>query len=151
MRRGVVDEGGGAGVNRIAIDPGEVHVGLCWDFDGEVRTMELKPDVFVKWFPAAVEDALRVGPLEVVVESFKLYPGQTRKTPYRTMATSELIGKIELLCGQQRVPMVKQDATIKKPTRRQLRARGIKQVGRNTHERDAELHYWYRRLRGEAA
>lgn len=125
----------------LAIDPGEKHVGLCWDSVDCIMTAERTPAEAIAWLGAFV-NAFD----EVVIESFKLYPGQTRKTTYRKMGTSELIGAIKLLCRQRDVPCVEQDATIKKPMRRQLRARGIKQVGCGSHERDAELHYYRRKL-----
>jgi hypothetical protein len=58
------------------------------------------------------------------------------------LPTPELIGALKLLCHQHGHKPAMQGADIKKPMRRQLRARKIRQVGKNTHERDAELHAW---------
>jgi hypothetical protein len=144
-----------------AIDPGDRHVGWCrmiryakgdrrathpeqgWD----VYCEELTPGQAVaraRNFRSAVVDL-------VIIEEFVLYPGQDSRNVGNRMATSELIGKLELICELAGVPVVRQPASIKKPTRGNLRGRGIRQVGSGTHQRDAELHGWYWALRNSDA
>lgn len=130
----------------IAIDPGDKHVGICYDHANGVGTAELTPAQALDWLNTTLGVLAAAGPVEVVVESYKLYPGQDSRTVYKRLKTPELIGAIKLTCLRWGVPVVEQDATIKKPMRAQLRARKIKQVGVGTHQRDAELHYYRRKL-----
>lgn len=76
----------------------------------------------------------------LVIEEFRLYPDKSEAQAFKAMKTSEMIGALKLVAKQYKVPVVEQGAGIKKATRAQLRARGIKQVGRGDHARDAELH-----------
>lgn len=147
---------------RLAIDPGDIHVGWCLGrrLDGvgppglqwDVVCEEMTPDECVqrlKVFLGTREEMYPGFPIEIVVEEFVLYAGQDRRNVGNTMATSELIGKIEYVCAGYGVQIIRQPASVKKPTRAQLRGRGIRQVGVGTHQRDAELHLWYRTLREE--
>lgn len=131
-------------VKRLAIDPGDVHVGYAYDGDGGVSTGEWMPmeciDRLVYLFTRNLVD-------EVVVERFILYEMDIKKQAWSKLQTSQLIGGIKVVARMFQIPVVEQDATIKKPTRAQLRARKIKQVGADIHARDAELHLYYRRLR----
>src|SRR5205085_77725 len=84
---------------------------------------------------------------EVVIEAFVLYDKKYENQTYSPMQTSQLIGAIKWICVMFDVPIVEQGADKKKPTRAQLAARGIKQVGSGTHMRDAELHVYHRAIR----
>lgn len=125
----------------LGIDPGDIHVGVAlWDGD-QMETTELNPNSVLAWLSQelALWDRSRVE-YQIVMEDFVLYPGQDKRKAWTRMKTSELIGAIKYLCSMHNHRPVMQGADIKKPTRRQLRPRGIRLVGKNTHEKDAELH-----------
>lgn len=84
---------------------------------------------------------------ELIIEEFVLYDRDIGKQAWSKLQTSQLIGALKLIAWMFRIPVIEQGANVKKPTRRQLQARGIKQVGKVIHERDAELHLYYRVLR----
>lgn len=87
---------------------------------------------------------------EIIVEEFVLYDREYANQTWSPMLTSQLIGAIKFIAFMFRVPVREQGAYIKKPTRRQLAGRGIKQSGTNIHARDAELHLWNRILRSQS-
>ena len=135
----------------IAIDPGDIHVGVAyfnpygpdWE-DWEVETWE--------WSPTEICEGLicmctRNQIEEIVIEEFVLYEQEYANQAWSPMLTSQLIGAIKLIAHMFRIPLTEQGASIKKPTRAQLRGRGIPQVGKSVHEEDAELHGYYRMLR----
>jgi hypothetical protein len=84
---------------------------------------------------------------ELILEEFVLYEKDIQKQAWSKLQTSQLIGALKLIAWMFRIPVIEQGANIKKPTRAQLRARGIRQIGKVIHERDAELHLYYRVLR----
>jgi hypothetical protein len=143
----------------LAIDPGDVHVGWAlhtdsgWDADGVphlIVTGEVHNRDAATWLDAQLKVLRKQhfpNQVEVVIEEYVLYPGQDQKKTWSKHHTSELIGVLKHICGQYHVRWIEQGANIKKPTRAQLRGRGIRQVGKNTHEKDAELHLLYRVLR----
>jgi hypothetical protein len=135
----------GAPLRIMGIDPGDSHTGWAIiEPDGRVTTGELD-------YPAvapAVLGELEKGLDHVAVEDFVLYPAQAASQRFSPFMTARLIGVISYLCEQVGTPMTLQGAFIKKPMRAQLKARGIKQVGSGPHERDAELHAYYRRMKG---
>lgn len=125
----------------VAVDPGDKHVGIAWwrsrngERVAETHTAELAV--------GAVEKLLEVGDegaVVLVIEEFRLYPGKDKPQAYSQMETSEMIGALKYVARKLGVPAVEQGAYIKNPTRRQLRARGIVQVGDTVHAKDAELH-----------
>lgn len=143
--------------HRLAIDPGDIHVGWCYGWldsrdQWEIQCEEMSPEECVRRLNIWL--GMRVGAeqlYEVIAEEFVLYAGQDQRNVGNRMKTSELIGKLEFICGNYGTELLRQPASIKKPTRAQLRGRGIKQVGSGSHQRDAELHFWYRTLRERAA
>lgn len=131
-------------LKHLAIDPGDDHVGYAYDGNGGVIAGE--------WTPAeACENvalmATRNQIDELILEEFVLYEKDIRKQAWSKLQTSQLIGALKLIAHWFRIPVIEQGAYIKKPTRAQIRARGIKQVGGVIHALDAELHLWYRALR----
>lgn len=130
----------------LAIDPGDIHVGWAEynSADPPIRAGEWTADEAVERVGYELKMGI-VGMLDVVlvVEEFVLYPGQDRRTTWTKQSTSEMIGALKHVARQLEVPVVEQGANIKKPTRAQLPARGIHQVGSGTHARDAELHLYY--------
>lgn len=134
---------------RLAIDPGDIHVGWCFHHPTPAWVVETG-----EWTPTETCDQLvrlltRDEVDEIIVEEFVLYEKDIGKQAWSKLQTSQLIGAIKLIAYWFRIPIIEQGAYIKKPTRAQLRGRGITQVGRNIHEKDAELHLYYRRLRAE--
>jgi hypothetical protein len=131
-------------MKRLAIDPGDVHVGWAYDDDHTVTAGE--------WTPAETPDRIvamltRNQVDEIIIEEWVLYDWETEKQAWSDFKSSQLIGALKLVASWFRIPVVMQGANVKKPTRRQLAARGIKQVGPVIHARDAELHLYYRKLR----
>lgn len=137
---------------RLAIDPGDIHVGWA-----EIRCLD--GDVAVgEWTPNETTDSLRrrfdwarehgYG-FELIIEEFVLYPNQAKSQAGSSFQTSQLIGALKLIAHDYDVPVIMQGAHIKKPTRRQLKARGIKRkaVGAGIHASDAEEHLYHRHLR----
>lgn len=128
----------------LAIDPGDVHVGWAYD-DGDVITAG-------EWTVPESIDGLTLMLTkdqvdEVVIEEWVLYEWEAQKQVWSHFESCQLIGAIKLLCRMFDIPWVEQGANIKKPTRRQLAARGIKQVAGSIHSSDAQLHLHYRKLR----
>lgn len=150
-------------IGRLAIDPGDVHVGWALGFGAH---QDLGPGPIVgEWTPdeslAQVSRHLEAWcysnrPGELIIEEFVLYPGRAAQQAGSSFKTSQLIGALKYVAQGWRekgaqLDVVMQGANIKKPTRRQLKARGIKQnaVGEGIHASDAELHYYYRVLRSK--
>lgn len=130
----------------LAIDPGDVHVGYAHMNSDETIV------VTGEWTPAEACQAVITMMTqnlvdELIVEEFILYDRDIGKQAWSKLQTSQLIGAFKLIAWMFRIPLIEQGAWIKKPTRKQLQARGIKQVGMVIHERDAELHLYYRVLR----
>lgn len=133
-------------MRRLAIDPGDVHVGWAYD-DGESVSAG-------EWTPAETPDAVvylltRNAVDEIIVEEWVLYEWERDKQVWSDFKSSQLIGSLKVIGHWFRIPVVMQSATIKKPTRKQLQRRGIKLVGGVIHSRDAELHLYYRKLRSK--
>ena len=126
----------------LAVDPGGAHVGLAGWNEGEGRvSTEISADAAV----GAVKNAL-IGyklvadRVVLVLEEFRLYGHKAQAQSWSTMDTSEMIGALKYVASELGVEVVEQGAGIKKPTARQLRARGIDREGVGGHARDAELH-----------
>lgn len=140
----------------IAIDPGDVHVGVAVftkldDVWYCTWAHEFTPEAFLTWYV----DGLRRGLwIKVVVESWKLFPEAAPIYVGSDMPTSRLIGAIEALAlyipeetGWFDAPITvhRQDPTIKTPTRGFLRRRKLRSVAKILgipldHASDAELH-----------
>lgn len=131
-------------MKRLAIDPGDIHVGWASDASGEVLTGEWRPTQAC-WEVIYMMTHRQVD--ELILEEFVLYADKSEDQHWSSMKTSQLIGALKLVAAMFRIPVVEQGAYIKVPTRNQLRGRKIKQVGGSIHELDAELHLYYRRLR----
>lgn len=130
---------------RLAIDPGDKHVGWAFQDPNEVVTAG---EWTISEAPSRVREILwrwSNHARELVIEEFLLYPDKNQS--WSPMLTSQLIGALKLIAHDEGVPVLEQGASIKKPTRRQLKARGIKQVEGSVHASDAQLHLWYRILR----
>lgn len=131
-------------MNRLAIDPGDIHVGIALEYEGEIKTGECSPVGVCE----GVVNMMTLGRIdELVIEEWVLYPEERTNQTWKPMLTSQLIGALKYIAHMFRVPVVMQSAAIKKPTRKQLRGRGVEQYGETIHARDAELHLWYRKLR----
>jgi len=134
----------------LAIDPGDAHVGIAswggarpddrdaiFDWEGVLAYEESAAravDLIDQILAIKSSDAI------LVLEEFRLYPDRAREQSWSQMQTSEMIGAIKLVARRRGVKVVEQGASIKKATRAQLKKRGIKQVGKGGHARDAELH-----------
>lgn len=125
----------------LAIDPGDRHVGLAWFTRQGRETAEVAAVELVEWLRAMLRQAGEGA--VVVVEDFVLYPHAAGAQSWQQLPTPEMIGQIGLVVADRGLRLVRQGANIKKPTRAQLRGRGVRQIGRGTHERDAELHLWH--------
>lgn len=138
-------------VYRLAVDPGDVHVGWAAaddnGVDSEIETGEVDASNALEFIGKKLRWARSTGRrVELVIEAYVHYPHVTHNA-WSPQETSEMIGALKYIAGQMAIPWIEQGADIKKPTRAQLPARGIRQVGSGTHARDAELHLWYRILK----
>lgn len=79
---------------------------------------------------------------DVVVEMFRLYPWKSEQQGFSNMATSQLIGVLRCLCTMYETPCHLQGAQWKEAGAAKMRLFGRSHVGRNLHERDAEVHGW---------
>lgn len=139
----------------IGLDPGDKHTGWAIHtpvtvYSGEIHYEEGKYGKVLIWLEEQLLLYRRHGyEVEVVIEEFRLYENQAQKKIGSDFPTVQLIGGIKTVCGKLGVGWVEQGAHIKKPTRRQLRARGIafKAKAAMGHVRDAETHTWHRVLR----
>lgn len=141
----------------LAVDPGDVHVGLAEFECGSdkiwrcVWAGEMTPDQFLEWFV----EGLRKKRWEwVVVESWKLFPQAAPVYVGSDMPTSRLIGAIKALAAfcspegawfDEAPRVVFQDPQIKVPTRGVLKRRKLRSIARVLkvaldHASDAELH-----------
>lgn len=120
----------------IAIDPGDKHCGLAvFDHNSCIFTEDLTPLDLADYLEMSVESK------DIwIVEDFVLYPWMAQKQGFSQMKTPKTIGVIEHIARRKEIEVVLQPATIKKPTQGIVKACGIVQIGKNVHERDAELH-----------
>ena len=138
----------------IAVDPGDVHVGVAV-FDGKlksVRATELPAVSAVRTLVELIRALQSEGRhVYVVIENFVLYPGKAMAQSWSPMRTAKMIGALQWLCENQLfVSCTIQDATIKLPTRAQMKARGVGIASRKSgHADDAVLHLWHFLLRRE--
>lgn len=150
----------------LAIDPGEVHVGLAVFHDGTcIDAFEMAPHETI----VLVRDLLSRRRLHtLVVEQFRLYPWLAEQQAFSDFKTVELIGVLrylwatrgELDTGEltnkqgerlataiEWCTWVENPATIKTPTRAILKARKIKSTAARLraggHASDAELHGYH--------
>jgi hypothetical protein len=144
----------------IALDPGDLHTGWAEHYSpGPGMTAAcaagtMDSSEVVEWLDQRlrrIRSLKTPTEVEVIIEEYVLYPGQDQRRVYKKNATSELIGMIKLTCMHHGITWIEQGATIKKPTRKQLRARGIGYASGDEHSRDAQLHLWYRVLRRNSA
>lgn len=134
----------------LAIDPGDIHVGWAEFLRlASGQTHFGGGEVHADDAPEFVEQKLLRAPMsaELVIEEFLLYAHKLAAQTWSPMLTSQMIGALKWIARKQGVPVFEQGAFIKKPTRRQMRARGIETVVHGVHARDAELHLYYRILK----
>ncbi len=141
----------------LAIDPGDVHVGLA-EFERKsdgvwycVWAGEKTPDQFLEWY---VEGLKKDRWEWVVCESWKLFPQAAPIYIGSDMPTSRLIGAIHALAAflpddgawfDDPVRVHLQDPQIKVPTRGWLKRRKMRSIAKVLgvqldHAPDAELH-----------
>lgn len=132
-------------LKRLAIDPGDVHVGWARCLDsGLIRSGEWSPTetcdrVIVLMTENKVE--------ELIIEEYVLYPDEYQAQTWSDLKTPQLIGALRHISHMFRIPVVMQGAAVKTPTRAQMKRRGFRHTGTSIHARDAELHLYYRILR----
>lgn len=131
-------------MKRLVIDPGDEHVGWVLGGNSVIEVGEWRPteacDAIVHLLTHRKVD-------EIVLEDFVLYDREYSNQTWSSLKTPQLIGAIKLIAHWFRIPVVLQGAHIKKPTRAKMKRLGIIHLGQSIHERDAELHYYYRKLR----
>lgn len=151
-------------MKRLAIDPGDVHVGWAYHqpkFGMRAECGEWRPKEACR----AIKDMILSGEIdEILLEEYRLYDKNYENQAWSPFKTVQLIGAIKWIAEDYGslshpggtcpvhgdyvgVHVHEQGATIKTATRAQLAARGIRQLGSGTHARDAELHLWHRVLR----
>lgn len=128
----------------IAIDPGDVHVGMCtlpaagsaWS---EMQTWTTQPTEALDYL-----HDVRFNIDVLVVEEFRLYPWRTKSQSFSQMLTCEMIGALKL-ARRWHFPMAglcMQPALIKRSTEAIMRGRKIALRG-SRHAKDAQLHAYY--------
>lgn len=143
----------------LAIDPGDVHIGLAcfhdtWDEDEGLgwRCIEAYEYTREQLYHQLLRGLIGDNWDAVVVERFNLYPEVAMKLTGQEMLTSEAIGAIELACLRVGVPMFKQPAAWQQPTLGLLRQFGLKSTAKlnktGPHALSAELHGWAYLIRG---
>lgn len=91
-----------------AIDPGDVHVGVCYWVDGAPLDMfETTPDQICNRL-----ELFR--PHTIVLESFHLRPEKAKAQTYSKMSTPELIGKITVTAGYIGANIILQQPSLRK-------------------------------------
>lgn len=146
----------------VAVDPGEVHVGVAvfghnikgWE---SLWVCEMGPIEFEDWYSAhSIHGEIDT----TVVEEWRLFPSTSGTQHGSDMPTSQLIGAIKYIhrntqhiptrdFGRETAPqLVMQSTKIKKPIRALLRSRGIVSVAKvmgvtGDHVLDAELHGYH--------
>lgn len=134
-------------LKRLAIDPGDKHVGYAHGEDAVERAGEWTPDECCE---NVVLMMTRNEVDEIVIEEFVLYAWESEKQSWSQLKTSQLIGALKFIAHMFRVPVVEQGAYVKKPTRKQLKGRGIDYVPGSIHSKDAQEHWYYRTIRAKA-
>lgn len=133
----------------MAIDPGDKHVGWAYGLGKtkKLRTSSIKAgewsaDEAIAKIEVGLTGVFNTGDMDrrVVVEEFRLYPDKAQAQGYSDFETAQMIGVIKYICSERGIEVIEQGAGIKKPTRAQLKGRGIQQVGKGGHACDAELH-----------
>lgn len=140
----------------LAIDPGEtcgfavvfdpVRPGVA-DLNNHYATGSLPMLMFLDYLTdnPHLEDVIQ----QVVVEEYRIFPDKAMMHSGKTVPTAECIGAIKHIARCYEWPLVEQAAGIKEPMAGLLGGRGFKSIGKNRHEKDAELHLWYHALRGQ--
>jgi hypothetical protein len=132
----------------IAVDPGDVHVGVAIWRTGKVEAREVGAVIAVTALNRLMLASRNEGEVRLVIEDFRLYPGSAPSLSWSPMKTAEMIGALKWVAEQQGVIVTMQGADIKNPTKRQLKARGIRSTtGVSNHANDALLHLWHYVLR----
>jgi hypothetical protein len=139
-------------VRILAIDPGDLHVGLA-DFVED-------PTTDMGWACVTATETTRDGMRErlvklidqpnqydsIVVERFTLYPDVAMSLTGKEMATSEMIGAIQFAATLAGVPVIRQPASWQQPTRGMLKHLKLKSTAKRMkagpHAFSAELHGW---------
>lgn len=127
----------------VSVDPGDVHVGVCYWFGSEPKwAREFRPDEFVDWLVEQIyEDKVEL----VVYEIFMLYGHKAFQQTGSTFGTAELIGVMRHLCRRAGVPFVGYQASAHKglykwekfkPPQKPLR--DWVSYGHGSHTKDAE-------------
>lgn len=153
----------------VSIDPGGAHCGVALFIskDGLLSAPEADWHCHATWETTPADCLLLVRALlhtewdsseveaELLVERFALYAEEAMSLVGSEMETSQVIGVLKYLhawYGHPGVRWVQQPASIQGPTKKILRAKGITSVSKKTkagpHALSAELHGWYRLMRG---
>lgn len=134
----------------VAIDPGDVHVGLAifevTDHPRCTLAMETTPEGILDFLMFGCAGILA----EVVYEQFILEPARAPMLVGTELETAQLIGAIKYAV-HARVPLYGQTNKIKIPTRSVLKAKKVvamaKKMKAGGHAADAELHGWHHLLK----
>jgi hypothetical protein len=128
----------------ICIDPGDRFCGVAlYTAEGECYATLLYDNEHDTLYGSLVHWLSNKVIAQGVLEEFRLYPDKMQQQGYSEMKTPEVIGVIKYLFGLAEIDLRMQGASIKKPSRAHMRAKGIKYVGGAVHEHDAEEHGYY--------
>lgn len=126
----------------IAIDPGDVHVGACtFEHDVFKTALEYRPEDIPTLLRSTSFDT-------IILESFVVYPGKSRVQTFSKMETPQLIGIIKSEAKSLSIPLVLQQASLRKVAERSPWVKAhIQTYGKpsSRHAWDAILHAYYYR------
>lgn len=115
----------------MGFDPGE-STGVSYFKYGLFRQ-----ETIVKDFTGIAASIASYKPDIVVVEEFVLYPNKARHLSWNDMYASQVIGVIKYICEVLDIPVVMQQANVKKFVDYS------KCEAKNDHEKDAYAHTWF--------
>lgn len=98
--------------NWISVDPGDVHVGVCyWEGNRPLWAKEFRPDEFVDWLIPRLSSGQIV---LVAYEIFMLYHSKATQQTGSKFHTAELIGVMRHLTRRKGIPFVGFQASVHK-------------------------------------
>lgn len=96
-----------------------------------------KQETIVRDFVSIASAIASYDPDIVVVEEFVLYPGKAKHLSWNDMYAAQVIGVIKYICEVLKIPVVMQQANIKKFVDY------TKCEAKGDHEKDAFAHTWF--------
>lgn len=138
----------------LSVDPGQVHVGVAWWEDAELReATELTVDSYVTMLHGQCQSGdsiLSPPPLGlIVVERFSLMsPRYSKQQSKQAVETIKLIGITHGICLIFGVPVLEQEPAVRHVAMRHRRWREL-ELPSNAHAKSAVAHGLYHLIAGK--